>query len=566
MKLVSNTHTHTHKANNKKFKKWIWFSFIVISFFSFTNLLTSCSTDTETNISKNNNTYTNPCENIDINGKSKIYESRANNENLMQDAIQKAKETNNVIFYSINWWAVLHKYGFISHLLKILEINNNKEIYIFSNGQQVNESLLSPILNDKNKFPNVHFIKIQWNDWSTFKFHYKEMEPIINDVLSRNKVIDSYFDDYALLKPLSFYLDKYNQYKDQTIPESELNNINSLIYENYKILFNTRSINLIADGTASWDFYDPKYYNFLNDFKIGYDNENQCFPLLNYTRDEISKSFNDSYWNTELKDKKNSGGILLFSLISSFKKINNIQQCKYFVAGTNTLLDLNETKTNQYPSTMIPDYIIQKGFWDPYYSINSKIISLYNSFNLDTKKLFLSILNINEQSKEILKNKKSIIYSGVLMENDNLLLSECQRIIKLYNIHKDANKTTQIVYKAHPRENNNYQESIKKKLKEIEPTFDVENSISFLDKSVPMEYFVMEGFTKSDPSINSDVIYYSGFSTTVYLLDGDNLANTIYQVIVSNDNFNLIRKWNGYPSRVFPNNKIITNDLLFNDK
>ncbi|WP_027124097.1 hypothetical protein [Mycoplasmoides pirum] len=386
------------------------------------------------------------------------------------------------------------------------------------------------------------------------------MKSLFFDIVNKNKKIDLYLDDYSLLKPLSIYIDKYNEFKNKNLSEKDIVYINHTIFNNYGYLSKSRSINLIADGTASWNFFEQKVLDFLVNEKVGFDNVTKTFPLLNQIRNDLKD--NDNFNKFSLSLYKNAGGLIIFSLISSFGIIEGrIQESKYFLAGTNTILDFNDFSKKEYNPELISN--TKNGFFDPYFSIDADIINLYKNFSIESKNLFLKIFNIPLETKDILKNKKSIVYSGRLIESEEILENECKIILNLYKLHQN-NKTLdlQIIYKAHPRESENYKNLIKDKLTNLDNSFDSNKCLVFLNKNIPMEYYLLEGFLFSDETLNSEIHYYAGYSTLVYFMNAANLDNNISKIIVNNNDFNLIKKWNGYPSRVFPKDKLATLDSL----
>ncbi len=74
--------------------------------------------------------FDNPLQPISLSAKQREYEETNARENLLEDAKQKAADDQAVLVYSVNWLGVLHKFGTVSHLLKVLELNPKKEIQI----------------------------------------------------------------------------------------------------------------------------------------------------------------------------------------------------------------------------------------------------------------------------------------------------------------------------------------------------------------------------------------------------------------------------------------------------
>ncbi|WP_156940223.1 hypothetical protein [Mycoplasmoides alvi] len=513
------------------------------------------------------------------------YNLRTQNQGLLADAIKKANSKNNVLMYSINWNSVMYKYGGMAHLIKVLEVNPTKEIYFFckkddqDNNPGINSKILKPIMDAKEKFPNFHYQLINdWRDyWSFFEFHNEDIEPILDQITSQNKVVDFYLEDFQVMTFVTKYIDSYI-----IGTNADLYKANDAILSQIGILAKMRSINMIADGTTAFDNWRTDISKLLFETKNYWDDANKEYCLSSWIRETIKSG--DEKALSELKNYKYYGALILESLFTmQFPDKDGILPTKYFTPGCETILDIND---NALPSSCLDQKVKNLSYFDPYYTVNADIIDVYASYNVDSKKLFLDSFGIFEQNQNILNNKTSVIYSGRLMHlnnvntpDDSIITEEAKRVMKLYELEINRGvkpENLQILFKAHPRE---LDETIKdsvdglliKKINDLRSSSSSFNNsipdatgwLKFLNNKTPMEYYVFAGFLKSDPSKNREVLYYAGFSTTVYMIVGAHLGDSIKQVIVSDAELNLVNKWNGYPSRVFPKNKITTNEELF---
>lgn len=486
------------------------------------------------------------------------YQEEVRKNGLFVDAEEKANATNNVLMYSINWVAVLHKYGSFLHFLKVLEINPNKEIYIYvqsDSNKQSPYSLFSYIANLKDQFPNVNLRIIdKWNSWETFLFHHTIIENDLKNL--KDKKVDIYLDDYAILKTLEEYQNLVNAGKSVI-------SANQLILDNYLFLSQMNSINLLSDGTASFRFYDNDFVKGLALTNNLFDNETNSFKLSNEIRKDLY--LGNISKNELLNKSKYSGALLLQSFVTSFDPLNetNTIPTKYFNPGTTTIIDMNSDNSLALSSLKNSGL-----FFDPYYSVNANIIGFFSSFKSETKKLFQLALNIQktEDKNSLMSNKLSIVYSGRLM-NGEILTQEALRIISMYKNEKllreretidNKNQLPiQVLFKAHPRESDDYKEKLISKINELYGEDDASIWLKFLNKANPFEYYVFEGFISSDPSVNQIVKYFAAFSTTVYFIDANNQINDIEKIIVSESNLNYIKYYNGYPSSIFSINRVI---------
>ena len=462
---------------------------------------------------------------------------RNSKDSIYLDAKQKAELTDNVLMYNISWVSVFYKYGSILHLLSVLQNNPNKYIYIYMHDDKgLTEELIKPIL-DTKKYPNLHVKKIPWKHFASFEYESDQILIDIKSEKNRNKKVDFYIDDFRLLHPMRGYFNSTND-------EEKIKDINNQIFNNFRFLGYCRSINMFSDGSAAWGFWDQTTYNLMKLCEIWYDYKLGLYPKSNMILKEMQSS---NLKELSFLEEKYSGGLLLLSLVTSnYKDDSGVQANKYFLPGTDTILDFNST------GNMNSDEIKRQVF-DPYYSLNAGLIESYSFLNENSKNLFHSVFNVTKQSKDFMNNKTSIIYSGRnLADNPNILESEAKRIINIYEKNNGLNDSSvQVVFKGHPRDTDDYLNRLKNKIKELNSSLTPENWLTSIDRKIPMEYYIFDGFLVSDESLNRKVIYYSGYSTSFFFLQAAGMDKVVKNVIVSNSDRENVLRWNGYPSRVF---------------
>lgn len=487
------------------------------------------------------------------------YEDETRKNGLLVDAEDKANQKDNVLMYSINWAAVLHKFGSFVHFLKVLEINPNKEIYIYvqnDSGKQSPYSLFSYVANLKDQFPNVNVRIIEkWNSWETFLFHHAIIENDLKNL--KDKKVDIYLDDYAILKTLESYYSLIESDKPVDVA-------NQSILDNYSFLSEMNSINLIADGTASFRFYDNSFVKGMALTDNVFDNKTNSFELSDQIRQGL---YLGNLSKDELLNRsKYSGALLLQSFVTSFTPLNdsNIIPTKYFNSGTTTIIDMNSNNSLALSSLKNSGL-----FFDPYFSVNANIIGFFNSFKAESRKLFQEALSITdvEDKNSLMSNKISVVYSGRLMDTDEILTQEAKRIISMYQNENRLERETidnknllpiQVLFKAHPRQPDDYQTKLIDKINSLYGKEDASNWLKFLNKANPFEYYVFEGFISSDPSVNQIVKYFAAFSTIIYFIDSNDQLNDIEKIIVSESDLNYIKYYNGYPSSIFTLDRVIS--------
>ena len=106
---------------------------------------------------------------------------------LKIDAHQKASSDSTII-YNITWSAIQHKLAFVTHIIEILNLNQNKKIIIMNDKNLVNLDFIN-----LTKYPNVQ-IKLQDNS-----SNLDNIDNVVNEIIllnSKNIKVDYYSDDY----------------------------------------------------------------------------------------------------------------------------------------------------------------------------------------------------------------------------------------------------------------------------------------------------------------------------------------------------------------------------------
>lgn len=539
-----------------KKKRCLFLSFFLSTLAVSASIITACSTSEKVSSSSSPDSPENQqtIPQVEVNQVARKiqpnYQDEVRKDGLLVDAVEKANKKDNVLMYSINWIAVLHKYGSFLHFLKILEINPNKEIYIYvqtDSNKQSPYSIFSYVANLKDKFPNVKLRVIdKWNSWETFLFHHSIIENDLKNL--KDKKVDIYLDDYAILKTLESYYSLIENDKSVDLA-------NQLILDNYSFLSQMNSINLIADGTASFRFYDNSFAKGLALTGNVFDNSTNSFKLSDQIRQDL---YLGNISKSELLNKnKYSGALLLQSFVTSFAPLNDSKTMptKYFNSGTTTIIDMNSNNSLALSSLKNSGL-----FFDPYFSVSANIIGFFNSLKAESRTLFQDALSISDvqDKNSLMSNKISLVYSGRLMESDEILTQEAKRIIR-ETIDNQNLLPIQVLFKAHPRESSDYQTKLINKINSLYGKEDASNWLKFLNKANPFEYYVFEGFISSDPSVNQIVKYYAAFSTTIYFIDANNQLNDIEKIIVSGKDLDYIKYYNGFPSSIFSIERVILN-------
>ncbi|MGL5205046.1 MAG: hypothetical protein ACRC63_02235, partial [Metamycoplasmataceae bacterium] len=358
---------------------------------------------------------------------------------LEKDALEKA-HTDSVLFYKISTNGVITRFSVVAHIMKILELNPEKEIRIYAIDSL---NLDADFFNDEEKFPNVKFkyfdksfLESSIDNFAEYNYNIQFLEEVYEE-FGMNKKIDGYFDDYSFFTKILLYVNGLNSPKDRLE-----------IYNQFSLLSKLESTNFISDGTKSVEFFfdDVKKAFLLSDNLYDINKNNYTNAQLMRQRvknDEISK---------EEFIKGNNALLYLTSLITyDFDSENS----KYFLPTTDFIAEVNRTGGGNYKNGL------------------NDVFSPFNSQNLDVvgmiKKLdqaaVRSVLKIDEEyDPEIyiqeMNNHDNYVYAGTLLSTPEITRSAVNTLIaiKEYAIKTtpDVTQHDKIIvwFKGHPRDEN----------------------------------------------------------------------------------------------------------------
>lgn len=481
--------------------------------------------------------------------------SNYENKDAFLDSAKSLAKSNNVIVYSIGYYAIAHKYGMIAHALKVLQQNPDQTIYIYISSlspSDVDVSFFDQFKNVKIKFLDLNFDDVS-QLWVDFKYYI--FEQFLND-------INNNFDDK---KNYHLFCDDF-----QIIRMSKQKPTKSQHYENfvksfYQILKNFNSINMIADGTASAQFWNNSYYQkFQNEF-LELDKKTNMYQnaIKEMSRLKMldEKEFLD--WS---KQSSNNPGLFLSMLTTLYSYDNknypqDLLKTNFFVPTTNMIKDVNNT------SSKVLTYNDKfNEYFDPYFSLNLNFLSLFRNLNLEFQNIFLSFFKITINKQEIenkLNNAVNIVYSGRKLISSEIINQQAMRLIKLNEIHKNDGENVKIWFKGHPNDSNDIYNVLANKIQEI--TGEFPKWFNVLEKSIPIEFYISTGILKSDNTKNKVVKLYTTFSTFVLFLETDNQYDLIQKILVSEKELEDINFYFGNlnQSICFNENKVIKDSDFF---
>lgn len=460
------------------------------------------------------------------------------NDALKNDVIQKA-HSKSVLLYFINWHATFHKLGSASHLIKILELNPEKEIYFIIRSDVAMD--LSAIINNK-KYPNFNFIIINKglnvsniNSLVNFNFFPPEIEDVVNSIITKNKEIDFYSDDFFIFKTIELLLQNIKQLYYNSLLKI---NIIKNIYNCFNKLEKMKSINMFSDGTLSVYFYSKLFYeNFLF---IGNKIANEKY---------VSENFSWSNNNQTIDNLM----MFMYSLIVTNKKGNDQQKTKYFLATTELVNEVNE-KTTAILETKCND------FFDPYNSLEADIISFCKTFNNDSQIILNSIFSktiFNPSDYEFMDNNYNFVYSGRKLTYENLD-SEVRKLLNIkQEIEKKGIKNYNVIFKGHPRDSD--KDTLQKKLRSKINEFDNSDDGSWLftiEPKIPYEIYLTNGTFSNNIEKNKVVLLYTTFSTiNLFLYAEDQNLKMIEKILLNETEVGEIKFMFGENSKIFPKEK-----------
>lgn len=467
---------------------------------------------------------------------------------LEKDVIQKSK-SDSVLLYYINWYAVFHRFGSSSHLIKILELNPNKEIYFIAR-KNVNLDL-SHIENNKEKFPNFNFVNIDdsisvgdINFITNGDYFPFEVESIIDTINMQNKKIDFYSDDYFVLKPIETITK--NLQNTEYYDSAKWNQIIKNIYSNFKKLKKMNSINLFADGTASSDFYSNSLYNSF---------------LFSGNKIENDKYLSE---DIELVDKEidDAQNLLLFlsSLITTNNKGNNVQKTKFFLPTTQMIDEINDPKVPALKTN-------NEDFFNPYNSLEANLINFCSTFNVESWALLNSVFYngiFNPSDYEFMNNNNNYVYSGRLLSDTNID-EEVRKILQIKSsIKADGVSKYNIIFKGHPRDESEQKTQIKlrKRINELDKSDDG-SWLFAINPKIPYEIYMANGTFDNNMEKNKIVKLYTTHSTiNLFLYAEDSKLNKIQKILINHKEKEAILHSFGEDSKIFPKSKWQNNDKI----
>ncbi|MGL6125310.1 MAG: hypothetical protein ACRC1F_02340 [Metamycoplasmataceae bacterium] len=502
----------------------------------------------ETSITKNNEIgWTREDEELNV--------SRYLRNALEQDAVEKA-QTDSVLFYKISTNGVITRFSVVAHIMKVLELNPNKEIRVFAiDALNLDETFF----NQKDKFPNVKFkyfdqsfLESSVDTFAKYDFNLEFLEEVYNE-FGDDKKIDGYFDDYSFFNKINLYLSGVNT------PANRLE-----IYNEFSLLSKLESTNFISDGTLSVEFFEQTIKRaFLLSNNL-YDSE-----ISNY---ENAKLMREAMKQGKISEEEfidgNNALLFLTSLITYDTK--NPNSTKYFLPTTDFIGELNRPTGNNYKYG-------SNDIFSPYNSQNLDVISLIRQLNQDDVKRVLKIENFDpEIFIEKMKGNDNYIFAGTLLSSPSIVASSAKSLLAIRNY---AKKTTLVEnhnkivvwFKGHPRDGDDILEKLQNGVKEITNGADDGSWIRVLDHKIPFEFYSIFNVFSSDisdpnPSNHKRVFIFTTYSTLVLMTHASNqldpLKSTeIAKILVDEASiysFERITKLYGEDSKIFPKDKLTT--------
>lgn len=468
---------------------------------------------------------------------------------LKNDAIGLAQE-NNIIIYSISWFAVSYKYITIAHIIKILEINPLQEIFIYIM-EDVFNSWKIDIDKIIQKYQNVK-IKIMSNDniHNESRYHSLEM-----------KAIKDFSQTYGFLSSnkYTFIVDDLN-FLIPVISNIGLTNVNYEIFNNFKngfltLLKNFSSIYLIPDGTKSIEGWSNKFYEILKINDFGLDSNNYYNSSLKYLSN--IKIMNDYELKKHFNSIEKIKTFIVVLMTSHYPKTYeyDLPQFTYYVPSTNMIKDVN------YNSSLLWMNRLQNEYFDPYQSYNANFIDLFLSLSQEQKDFYFDIFKIDKNYQNDLNemnNSTNIVFTGRKFENEKIINEQANKMISLYKLNKNS-PNLKVWFKGHPREILDIKTTLINEINKIEPGLNPESWLRTLNHKIPMEIYTALGAFNSDLENNKFIKLYSTFSTYILYLQSANMFHSIEKIIVSENELRDIESLFGpiETSISFPKSKII---------
>lgn len=483
------------------------------------------------------------------------------NENSFIENINLYANDDSILFYDISFIAVSHKYVPIAHMLRVLQINPNKRIYLFFN-KTYYEPDFNQILNS-NKFKNLNIIEYSTSEMisdvnnGSFYYGYEgiaEYKQVIkNNNIDPSKIV-FFSNEYYFLNRLYGYVNNKKVEVDSFI-------------QDYLLFYSFRELNMIADGTASTKFFDNDFFNYFlkNQDYFKFDEDKNIYPLaikfMNYfSKLNEQEKINFIKYNEEMDITQIF--FYLFTASHNNNDKNTFTKTTFYIP---TLLLVEDV--NNESSTNLSNNDQYNLFFNPYETKNLNFISLLSGLDKEHRNLFLKTINLEETTinsldsyETLFNNSYNVVYSGSKISNNpEALNQQAKTLISIYKENYDYKDNIKIWFKGHPRETKGYQDILRNEI-QLQGYPELANNIYFLNEVIPMEIFVSQDFLKSDPIKNRIVKFYSSYSTICLYMYSNNQQNDLKRVIVSKEQISDINKrfGNSEYSKIFNSNILIS--------
>lgn len=531
---------------------------------------------------------------------------------IYQDAYEKATyDPDSILVYSIYWFSVFHRFGLISHILSVLEINPNQKIYVMeTSGKNDYSPLLAEDADGNRKYPNVEIVEpapgfdstdgvwLLTNRFITpIDFFNKIISDNTNDETNEEPRIHAYFADWTVYNVIK------NFFSGSSLPLLRKN-----IYDFWGLFNKFESFSIFADGTASIDFFNTEFYNYLIKAGIGEyaeysvdGSDNKWFEYeeaANFRKEFLESQKKGEDFSHRFLEKNNAIMYIASLIITKDFNGDNIYPKKNsegnYVKYTDSKFFLPTTEfiddVNRKDSTFLQS---NGDFLNPYNSYEADLLQSFKTLPKDKFDELTKILKAKDVfddpnlSKDM-ENKVNVVYSGTLLNNPDISTEEQQNVRKaeldnlraINIITKKANpgKDVQIIYKGHPRDGSDaniisaFNETIRDFYENDKDKYNIPE-IYVVEPTIPYELYLFSGIFDSDPLVNKEVKLYSSFSTIIWFLYADERIDDIINIAVTDDGVfgrDYIENTYGLESKIFntegipePNDKIITtNELL----
>ena len=529
---------------------------------------------------------------------------------IYQDAFEKATyDPDSILVYSIYWFGVFHRFGLVSHILSVLEINPDQKIYVMETSKKNDYSTLLALKPDgTRKYPNVKIVESAPGFDSTdgvWLLSNRFITPIdfFKDIYKENPNarIHGYFADFTILEVIK------NFFNGSNLPILKKN-----IHDYWGMFNKFESLSIFADGTSSVDFFDTTFYNYFLKAGIGeYTKMASNVPETPKFEYKEAANFRKQFLESQKKGEdfthkfleKNNAIMYVASLITT-KDFNNdneypvpdissgkpvqvqYKDSKFFLPTTEFIRDVNR-KGSTFLKTSNDE------FFNPYNSYEADLIESLKrlspeKFDELTKILKAKDVFADTTLNDAMSNKINVVYSGTLLNNDDVSPSVQQTTRKSEIDNLRAIKTlvgrenpgneekVQIIYKGHPRD------KTAKAIKDAFAQTIKDNNISdiavadilVVDPAIPYELYLFSGLFDSDTTVGKEVKLYSSYSTIIWFLFADGRSDDIIKIAINEDtqfNSKYIENIYGLDSRIFNtlggsgNNKLTTTQKLLDE-